>query len=108
MPQRSMRDATPARMQGRPRRARAARRTHRPVGFPRPPRSSIPPSPQTPSGQTKLAVNDRDRLASDADDFRPSVFRLDADLDAARVMNLNPLLDHEGRSGELLVSRKVR
>src|SRR6266566_4679063 len=47
-------------------------------------------------------------LPADPHDFRRTALHLDDHLDPRRVVDLNPLLDHERRRGQLAVRREVR
>ena len=46
-------------------------------------------------------------MASDPHDLRFPVLHLDAHFDAARVVDLDSLFDHEGRPGQLAARREV-
>src|SRR5437667_10950467 len=58
--------------------------------------------------EPQVPTDDRHGLASDADHLRFPVLRLHADLDAARVVDLDPLFNDERRRGQLPAGREVR
>src|SRR5437867_1588287 len=60
------------------------------------------------SGEPEITADERDGLPPDPHDLRLSVLRLDAHLDAARMMDFDPLFNHERRGGQLPAKREVR